>query len=232
MEANTIFKGIRIAKNLSQLDFATKLHVSQGTIADIERGRIGVSKRMKKRLKDIFDIDYSIIEGQESKINLSFFDKNKGDKMKGGVKGGENSKVISPYPTGYWEDENFYLRDNFETKLLRDIIRNHPEESAFEDTLNTVRHFVYIIDNLNNRYFNAIDYQLHSAANYLEDGRFDYAKYKADYLHILDTFAPVKPALNALSMAIKTFYEQFKEFDKEKVLEGYFDGGNNTKTGK
>jgi len=57
MEPNLKFREMRKGLNLSQVDFAAKIGVSQGTITDVERGRIGVSKKLKSKIKEIFGIE-------------------------------------------------------------------------------------------------------------------------------------------------------------------------------
>lgn len=57
MEPNVKFKEMRKGLGLNQSEFAAKIDVSQGTITDIERGRIGVSKRVRKKITEIFGIE-------------------------------------------------------------------------------------------------------------------------------------------------------------------------------
>jgi DNA-binding XRE family transcriptional regulator len=57
MEPNLKFKELRKGLKLSQIEFAKKTGVSQGTITDIERGRIGVSKSMRRKIKDTFGVE-------------------------------------------------------------------------------------------------------------------------------------------------------------------------------
>ena len=55
------FKAMRFSLNLTQVELAAKLSVAQGSIADIERGRIGVSRKMEGKLKSIFNIDFPLL---------------------------------------------------------------------------------------------------------------------------------------------------------------------------
>lgn len=72
MEPNIKFIELRKSKNLSQVEFAQIIGVSQGTIGDIERGRIGISKNVKSKIIEKFDIEagYFDSENQERNIEL------------------------------------------------------------------------------------------------------------------------------------------------------------------
>lgn len=68
MEPNLKFKQLRETLSLSQSEFAAKIGVSQGTIGDIERGRIGISKNVKSKLIEKFGIEIGyFIEEKDAK---------------------------------------------------------------------------------------------------------------------------------------------------------------------
>src|SRR4051795_9802006 len=69
MEPNTRFKELRTRLKLSQVELATQLGVTQGTITDIERGRIGVSKKVAKQLQEKFGLELKEIYGDIQKEN-------------------------------------------------------------------------------------------------------------------------------------------------------------------
>ena len=50
------FKEFRESFQLTQVELAKKLKVSQATITDIESGRIGVSKRVIKKISEVFSL--------------------------------------------------------------------------------------------------------------------------------------------------------------------------------
>ncbi len=87
MKPNIHFKEYRKGLGLSQVDFAKKLSVSQGTITDIERGRIGVSKNVRKKIQQNFGTESGyfdppitnnnneINQGSESGYNQGFMRK-------------------------------------------------------------------------------------------------------------------------------------------------------------
>jgi DNA-binding XRE family transcriptional regulator len=73
LQPNTHFKELRKKRlNLSQEELAAEINVSQGTITDIERGRIGVSKRVAKRLQEKFGLSLVEIFGNSNRLNNSY----------------------------------------------------------------------------------------------------------------------------------------------------------------
>ena len=64
MTDSEIFKIVRKKLGLKQLDMAQKLGFSQGSISDIERGKIGISIKMANKIKSVFKIN---IEDYRSK---------------------------------------------------------------------------------------------------------------------------------------------------------------------
>lgn len=57
MIPNTKFKAFREGLNLTQTEFAASLGISQATITDIERGRIGISKRVMRKINEKYNIE-------------------------------------------------------------------------------------------------------------------------------------------------------------------------------
>lgn len=91
MQPNTHFKELRKRLKLSQVELAKQIDVSQGTVTDIERGRIGVSKRVAKRLQEKFGLQLSEIYENNEKIQHFDSDKTIGD-QKTGVKWSKTMK--------------------------------------------------------------------------------------------------------------------------------------------
>ena len=126
------------------------------------------------------------------------------------------------YPKDYFNDDIFYLKANFEKKLLLDIIHNFPKINELHSHLSDLKSFEYVIGNLNHYYFNKIDLQFNSAEKYFKKGVFNYEKYRDDYFAELKKLDKLNPALHKISGAIKQFYKDIKEFDTENIIDGYF----------
>lgn len=56
-DLNTRVKEIRKQLKLSQKDFAASLSIQQGSLSDIERGRIGVSTKVSESLIEVFNMN-------------------------------------------------------------------------------------------------------------------------------------------------------------------------------
>lgn len=65
MTDNQRLKKIRAKVKLNQPQFASALNMKQGSISDIERGRTGVSSKLKKELEKVFYIASSYWENDE-----------------------------------------------------------------------------------------------------------------------------------------------------------------------
>lgn len=85
LKKNTEFKTFRQNLKLTQTELAAKLSVSQGTITDIERGRIGVSKKVIAKIKETFNILYN----ENAGTNTEYFGNKNTEKMQGEYAGGD-----------------------------------------------------------------------------------------------------------------------------------------------
>src|SRR3546814_17878654 len=68
MSDNQKVKKIRAKVKLSQPLFALALNMKQGSISDIERGRTGVSNKLKKELEKVFYIASSYRKTDEGEM--------------------------------------------------------------------------------------------------------------------------------------------------------------------
>lgn len=84
MKENTKFREFRKDKSHSQLEFAEKLKVSRSLIADIERGKTGISKKLMAKLTEVFDVNSGYFDVQES---------SKSDEINQGVESGSNEDI-------------------------------------------------------------------------------------------------------------------------------------------
>ena len=133
-----------------------------------------------------------------------------------------STKKGERYPDDYYSGDDFHFKWHFEKKLLLDVKTNYKEINDLDSPLNTFQNFEHIIDNLNYSYFNKISLQFHSGDKYFKNGVFNYEKYRDDYFSEVRKLEPIKPALVKIAAAIKEFYKDIKDFDTEKVIEGYF----------
>src|SRR3546814_18721296 len=78
MSDNQKVKKIRAKVKLSQPLFALALNMKQGSISDIERGRTGVSNKLKKELEKVFYITSSYCKNDDGGMVQP------GDRMRGG----------------------------------------------------------------------------------------------------------------------------------------------------
>lgn len=58
-----LLKGIRCRENLTQVEFAEKIEVTQSDLSKMESGKRPIGKILAKRIADKFDIDYRLLIG-------------------------------------------------------------------------------------------------------------------------------------------------------------------------
>jgi ribosome-binding protein aMBF1 (putative translation factor) len=56
----SVLRGARYKAGLSQVELAKKLHITQGDLSKMERGKRSIGKVLAQRLGKILDIDYRV----------------------------------------------------------------------------------------------------------------------------------------------------------------------------
>jgi len=59
-KAGTVLRGLRARDELTQVQLAKKLGVTQGDVSAMENGRRSIGKSMAKRLAKVFKADYRV----------------------------------------------------------------------------------------------------------------------------------------------------------------------------
>ncbi|HSW69265.1 MAG TPA: helix-turn-helix transcriptional regulator [Gammaproteobacteria bacterium] len=57
-KAGALLKGLRVRENLSQVEFAKKIDVTQANLSNMENGRRPIGKVIAKRIEKIFGTNY------------------------------------------------------------------------------------------------------------------------------------------------------------------------------
>lgn len=57
-KAGALLKGLRARENLSQAEFAEKIHVTQANLSHMENGRRPIGKTIAKRIEKVFGTNY------------------------------------------------------------------------------------------------------------------------------------------------------------------------------
>jgi len=57
-KAGALLKGLRLRENLSQVEFAKKLNVTQANLSNMENGRRSIGKIIAKRIEKVFGTNY------------------------------------------------------------------------------------------------------------------------------------------------------------------------------
>lgn len=59
-EPGMLLRGLRYREGLSQIEFASRINISQTNLSAIENGRRHIGKELAKRIGEIFGIDYRL----------------------------------------------------------------------------------------------------------------------------------------------------------------------------
>ncbi|HAT3892527.1 TPA: helix-turn-helix domain-containing protein [Legionella pneumophila] len=57
-KAGALLKGLRARENLSQIEFAKLIHVTQANLSKMENGKRPIGKTIAKRLEQTFNVNY------------------------------------------------------------------------------------------------------------------------------------------------------------------------------
>lgn len=233
MEPNTKFKNFRKSLNLNQTEFAHKLKVSQGTITDIERGRIGVSKRVKNKITEIFSIDSGYFDIEKSvknnEINQGIESGyNQGNDIKdryySSLKG-ENKATYDTYKlieklsrSGLQQSEIQQLAIDEAAKLDDKSLFNYlvfaKEIINKRSDLNEIRNLILEFDTPLVDAFKIYKKYYDEILN-AEIQSIDYESFKNKRIKILEELLYYKEPLNDLTNALTKFINDFKKL-KEK----------------
>lgn len=53
-----LLRGLRVRENLTQIEMAEKLHVTQSDISQMESGTRAIGRTIAQRIEKLFDVDY------------------------------------------------------------------------------------------------------------------------------------------------------------------------------
>lgn len=233
MTPNKEFKELRKRLGLSQVELAAKIGVSQGTITDIERGRIGVSKRVAKKLMDIFDISpFEIQGGEKPKNNEKNNEKIQGDNT-GGYTGGEDlaNLPLSELKRYMYHDIYFKLTDEQRrianeriTKavekqkvIAEKFFKLLPEENMlfekFRQSVIAIRSFRVLFDNLTD--MEELDRltKIDSAAIHFIDQ--SYLEFKKSILIDFERIMPYSSYFIDFAASVTAFVSKLKEMPED-----------------
>lgn len=234
MSSGHIIKDLRYKLNLTQIELAVALNISQAYLSDIERDKKGLSERLKETIikkwnlpKDYFnkgDIEndknnYNIAKSFGGG-NISVEMKDKAAKLaKERLSGIEGTELRL---NDYISDENFFAKLNFQKRLMKEMIADKGVLGQLDNAISTITSFEYVISNLKYYYFNEITNRAHDSQLYISKEKNDYEGYKAAYVAELLKFEKMLPTLQKLTKSIEEFYEEMKPFDKKGIIDGYF----------
>ena len=218
MTINKRFKDFRKGLKLTQVQLAEMLKVSQGTITDIERGRIGVSDKVAKATFEKFPI-----------LNQGWLYTGDGDMFndKNRIYGTQNTVKNTGDNTGmddYQQSKKLFkallrARD----RLNKELKMEDADLFDLKETVELFSVFQSVITDINDTYLAEYWSNLMLKGNYKTNKDFDYKAYKSNIIKSLQKIMPLSPPLKSLRLPMLRFLSDFTAVDSEKIIEDLID---------
>jgi transcriptional regulator with XRE-family HTH domain len=194
---NVRLKAIRKALKMSQISFAKRIGITQGTLSGIEGGRTGVTNKVASELQDEF------------KVNLAWLYTGQGEMfigntniLQGAIQGNDTGGI-----TRLFEKQKIIAE-----KYFKNLSVENPEFGELRRAILIIQSFESLLHNIrDNRHINSLIKIEDSSRKYLNTS---YSTFKdlidADYRKI----AKHRKSFLALAKAITLFAKQLSEVDE------------------
>ncbi len=213
---NRRFLEVRKTLGLTQKELASRISISQGTVTDIERERIGVSSKVTQKLfNELNVIDTWFYTGKGERFNgLKNTEINRKEQ---GVDTGDN--------TGITGDQSIYL-DPIIKSLMKDSPKMEFLFKAVEDLKVSnpeISNIRYDISNLAALLVDAENIYLTYLSNALNNdiAADSYSDYKAKLVTHLNSYAKYNVIIQPFIKSMQKFILDFKKYDSKNIIEAY-----------
>jgi|GEM_PF-5249337 len=197
-QSSVRFKEIRKKNKLTQVQIADLLGVSQGTITDIERGKIGVSKSVAEKLSKTLGINTGwILAGEGNSYNSEIQGKNTGiNTGLGNISSDDfQDKMVS---IAIEASKEKYKRLEYYRLLMDELEHDSP------DLLNLVKSPIKILTDIER--LKAVMVNNGQLIDNYEVSKFDtYEQYKENFLNHIKKLEPFQKELLNLQIAISEY---------------------------
>ena len=207
---NQRLKSIRERLHINQRDFAKTLEIKQGSLSDIERGRIGVSSKIVEKLTKKLNVNSGWLYDGKGDIFIGNNLPNIQGDNSGGNTGGKHSTSKSE-----WNPMEFYRAI---TRIFNEVEIENPEIKAVYDKIDELIDFIQFMNEMNRKYFS--DLWFFALPSLYENSQPpNYNQIKEGIQERLKQIEPMMPAIEKLESAIQQFYKDFKAFDTKHIME-------------
>lgn len=188
----------------SQVEFAEKIGVSRSTIADIERGRIRVSKRVKAKIVEIFPKESGYFD---IKISRRVVKKTQG-----------NESGLYQGPPKHAIKEITWIR-----RVHKDIKNEDPELYKLLVNIFLVSDFQEFIEDFREEYLREYWKMQFPSAYPISPSPLNYLEFKKEFMGGIKNFEYLSSILESLCGSIVQFYRDFAPLDHKQIIDNHFD---------
>lgn len=207
---NERLKSIRIELRMNQRDFANKIGIKQGSLSDIERGRIGVSTKVVEKLLKSLNVNPGWLHDGKGDIFIGISPIKTREADTGGVSGGGYPETKSGM-----DAVEYYRVVN---RTFNEIENENPAIKEVYRKVDELIDFTQFMNELNRKYFTDLWFFVLPSL-YENDPPPTFTQIKSGVQERLKKIEPMMPALEKLEAAIQQFYTDFKDFDTKHIME-------------
>lgn len=207
MEPNNKFIEMRKRLGPSQAQFAAKIGVARSTIADIERGSIGVSKRVRSKIVVKFKDEVGSFDGKKIDKNVE----NKEGHEVGLREGSEKNFNI--------QRKKISSHFSYIYRFRKVVDKNNPELSKMADDLIKILTMDEIIDSLHDSKIGNIVF---FGVNNLQNVK-SFKEFKDKWLQAYKEALPYKDMVKEYAEACRKFVNKLSEIKEEIKMDFDFE---------
>ena len=226
-------KRLRLYLKLTQEEFAKALNYKRNSISMIESNRNKPTFELITSICITYNIpaEYFFHDDNPASIKGLIVTNNDIETLKESKNVNhlglevQNPSIENGYPKSYINNNApIALERRMMSKVENELRKEKNNRSDLYTSINTVLNFMFIIQNLDHYYFEAIDKKFYEINENRNEKSFDYLNYKSNIYKEIDKLIDFSQPLEDLSNAIIKFYEDVKIADHKGIVEGYLTG--------
>lgn len=221
---NQRVKSIRKSLGMSQHDFSSRISIKQGSLSDIERGRLAVSERLAATIEDVFGVPKSWIltgeKDEKTNYNIAKIERMVSGALKFEDMPSVKFKDIAPEIFAdinkMENDPKWEIAQNIQIELITkyhsDFKKLVPELNRFQSLIRQILQFNHSLDKY---LFNSIRHEIY---NDLKADNSSKEIVTNKHRNVLSQIPEVIPVLHKLNNDLNTIINKLSKHDINNTL--------------